>query len=85
MRKPVEEKKTWELTAVCSYCGHEETYTLEGDDVDTLITYWSMPRGMMKPIQELFPNVPAWIRSGAIDKYSDGFCICPDCVKKSCG
>ena len=33
----------------------------------------------MGPIQELFPNVPAWIRSGAIDQYSNGFCICPAC------
>ena len=31
-------------------------------------------------IQDLFPNVPAWIRSGAIDQYSGGFCICPDCM-----
>lgn len=30
-------------------------------------------------IQDLFPKVPAWIRSGAIDQYSDGFCICPVC------
>ena len=30
-------------------------------------------------IQDLFPRVPVWIRSGAIDKYSDGFCICPEC------
>jgi len=40
--------------------------------------------GIMKPqqvgfMQDLFPNIPAWIRSGAIDTRANGFCICPNC------
>ena len=71
--------KSYKLKAMCSYCGHKGTFVLKGKQVDTLDAYWNSPRGAVGYLQDLFPNVPAWIRSGAIDKYSGGFCICPKC------
>lgn len=70
------------VEATCSVCGHTEEYELNEDESNALIDYWCYSSfGKRKPIQELFPNVPAWIRSGAIDKYSGGFCICPKCCE----
>lgn len=67
------------ITAKCSCCGNEEEYELSPEESYTLRGYERYGRQLGK-IQDLFPNVPAWIRSGAIDKYSDGFCICPKCI-----
>ena len=66
------------LTAKCAYCGYEEEYILTEEEDETLLMYEIFGRQLGK-LQELFPNIPAWIRSGAIDKYSNGFCICPAC------
>ena len=68
------------ITAKCSCCGYEEKYDLSEEESITLIKYRLFGR-QLGYIQDLFPNVPAWIRSGAIDKYSDGFCICPRCSR----
>ena len=67
------------ITAKCSCCGREEEYRLSKSEEATLAQYVVLGRQMGK-IQDLFPDVPAWIRSGAIDKYSGGFCICPECM-----
>lgn len=74
-----EEDKPVALVATCSCCGFTDVYELDDDEVESLIDYWCYSGFNRKPIQDLFPKVPAWIRSGAIDKYSDGFCICPKC------
>ena len=66
------------LEAKCSCCGHEEEYSLSDDEYKNLCLYYEKGRNAGK-LQELFPNVPAWIRSGAIDKRTGGFCICPKC------
>lgn len=66
------------IIAKCACCGREESYELNEEEYITLQKYQIYGR-QMGHIQDLFPNVPAWIRSGAIDKYSEGFCICPDC------
>ena len=66
------------LIAKCSCCGREEIYEMNEEESAVFERYQVYGR-QMGYIQDLFPNVPAWIRSGAIDKYSDGFCICPDC------
>lgn len=67
-----------QITARCACCGHEENYTLSDTEAKTLERYRTEGRSMGM-IQNLFPNVPPWIRSGAIDKTTGGFCICPDC------
>ena len=67
-----------ELKATCSCCGKEESFTLNETETITLMEYEIFGREMGK-IQDLFPRVPAWIRSGAIDQYSNGFCMCPEC------
>lgn len=66
------------LKAQCSVCGHIETYKMNEEESKTLEKYWCYGR-QLGMIQDLFPKVPAWIRSGAIDKFSGGFCICPKC------
>lgn len=66
------------LTATCSCCGNTAEYVLDDEETEVYIEYQSLGR-QMGTIQNLFPRVPAWIRSGAIDKYSNGFCICPKC------
>lgn len=70
--------ETKKIIAVCSCCGREGAYELNDDEYHMLRRYWVYGR-QLGYIQDLFPNVPAWIRSGAIDQYSNGFCICPDC------
>ena len=66
------------LVAKCSCCGNEGIYEMNEEEYKTFQRYKVYGR-QMGYIQDLFPNVPAWIRSGAIDQYSDGFCICPEC------
>jgi len=66
------------LLAECSCCGKEEEFELTKEETKLLDKYICYGR-QMGMIQDLFPRVPAWIRSGCIDKGSNGFCICPDC------
>lgn len=66
------------IVATCSLCGYQEEYILSKEEYQTLVQYELLGRNMGY-IQDLFPKVPNWIRSGAIDKYSSGFCICPKC------
>ena len=68
------------IIAKCSNCGYEEKYILSEEESVTLTQYKQYGRKLGN-IQDLFPHIPAWIRSGAIDKYSNGFCICPHCSK----
>ena len=68
----------YKLIARCSCCGREEKYEMNAKEYIMFRRYQVYGR-QLGHIQNLFPNVPAWIRSGAIDLYSDGFCICPDC------
>ena len=72
------------IYAKCFVCGKEESYELSKEEYVTLQRYRYYGR-QMGYIQDLFPDVPQWIRSGAIDLYSDGFCICPDCCRKAIG
>lgn len=67
------------LIAQCSCCGKIGAHRLTDEETEILYEYEDRGREMGY-LQDLFPNVPAWIRSGAIDKYSDGFCICPECA-----
>ena len=69
------------LTATCSICGRKEKYYLSEKEYHVLQKYRIYGRQLGMP-QDLFPKIPAWIRSGAIDKYSNGFCICPKCCGK---
>lgn len=66
------------LRAQCSCCGKIEGYDLSEKEFEDIIAY---DEGNLKGyLQDLFPNIPAWIRSGAIDvKRTNGFCICPEC------
>ncbi len=66
------------LIAKCTFCGKEGLYEMNEEEYRTFQRYQVYGR-KLGFIQELFPNVPAWIRSGAIDQYSGGFCICPEC------
>lgn len=66
------------LTAKCSCCGYVEKFTLTPEESEMLEYYELRSRGIWK-LQDMFPRIPAWIRSGAIDKSSGGFCICPRC------
>ena len=66
------------IIAKCSCCGKEGSYDLNEEEFLNYNLYLIFKRDLGY-IQDLFPNVPAWIRSGAIDQYSNGFCICPKC------
>ena len=66
------------IKARCSLCGYEEEYQLSEQEEETLFFYGIFGRELGY-LQDLFPDMPAWIRSGAIDQYSGEFCICPRC------
>lgn len=66
------------IYAQCSICGYGEQYKLDDEEMDNLVMYYTKGR-QAGYLQDLFPKVPAWIRAGAIDQYSNGFCICPKC------
>ena len=68
----------WVLVAKCSACKKETEYVMDETETQTMSKYICYGR-QLGYIQNLFPKVPAWIRSGAIDQYNDGFCICSDC------
>ena len=69
------------LECSCSYCGTEYVAILDVEESKTLEKYWCYGRQLGK-IQDVFPNIPAFIRSGAIDKFANGFCICPKCMNE---
>ena len=66
------------IEAKCSICGNKGTYEMSEKETNIFNLYQILGRDLGY-IQDLFPNVPPWIRSGAIDQYSGGFCICPEC------
>ena len=68
------------ITATCACCGRKESYMLSDEERKTFELYQTAGRSMGM-IQNLFPNVPAWIRAGAIDKTTGGFCFCPKCAR----
>lgn len=68
------------IVAQCNCCGRTESFPLTENEYDLLSRYRCYGR-QMGTLQNLFPRVPAWIRSGAIDLYSGGFCICPRCSR----
>ena len=70
------------LHAYCYYCDREKTFKLTEEETQTYLEYQKKGREMGL-IQNVFPRVPAWIRSGAIDLYANGFCICPKCSKEA--
>ena len=69
------------ITAKCSCCGRTEDHELTQIEWFNFEGYKMFGRGYGK-LQDLFPNIPAWIRSGAIDTTTNGFCICPECGKE---
>ena len=66
------------LEATCSYCGEIGVYIMDDEEKEKKIEYYFKGRSMGM-IQNIFPKIPAWIRSGCIDKYSNGLCVCPKC------
>lgn len=58
----------------CSCCGAVGKYQLNEKEAANFLRYQQYG-AMAGMIQDLLPNVPAWIRSGA----TTGFCICPKC------
>lgn len=66
------------ISATCSCCGKTKEYEMNEIETQTYLDYLTHGR-TMGYLQDLFPDVPTWIRSGAIDQYSGGFCICPEC------
>ena len=66
------------LSATCGCCGETTEYPLSDEEYKTYMLYQVYGR-QMGMLQDLFPNIPNWIRSGAIDQFSGGFCICPKC------
>ena len=74
-----EEQQEQIIYPECSICGTEYAYMLTKADANKLRRYDYKGRAMGY-IQDIFPKVPGWVRSGAIDKYSNGFCICQNCM-----
>ena len=68
-----------QLFAKCACCGKEGTYEMNENENSMFIRYQVFGR-QLGYIQDLFPDVPAWIRSVGIDLYSGGLCICQDCT-----
>lgn len=68
----------------CSLCGAEGIYECNEEESKNLRDYWTYGPRQVGFMQDLFPNIPAWIRSGAIDTRANGFCICPNCNPFNC-
>lgn len=68
------------LEAECSICGNVGFYLMDENEKETYDNYQIRGREMGL-LQNVFPKIPAWIRSGCIDKYGGGFCICPKCME----
>ena len=66
------------IIATCFCCGRMGEHELTETEARTLEMYRIYGKRLGR-MQDLFPNVPAWIRSGAIDQRTGGFCICPKC------
>lgn len=80
IEKMPEEMQDQIIYPECSLCGTEYAFMLTKTDTAKLRRYDYEGRSMGY-LQDIFPKVPAWVRSGAIDKYSNGFCICPNCMQ----
>lgn len=72
----MEEERVFEARCVC--CGQVGRYKMDDEEAQKFEEYQWRGRSMGM-MQNLFPKVPARIRNGAIDQYSGGFCICPEC------
>ncbi len=66
------------LSATCSCCGRQVQFELDHGESVAYEEY-RVFGSRMGMLQDIFPRVPAWIRSGAIDKRAFGFTICPKC------
>lgn len=73
-----EDKGNDNLMCSCSCCGTEYYAILDETESENLEKYWEYGRELGL-IQDVFPTIPAFVRSGAIDKFASGFCICPKC------
>lgn len=73
------------LVVACSYCNKYYAFLMNPQERKLREEYCfekSINEArQMGFIQDLFPRVPAFIRSGAIDRYANGFCVCPKCQK----
>ena len=58
----------YKLVAKCSCCGRKGVYEMSEDEYLKYYAYQIYGRELGY-IQDIFPDVPAWIRSGAIDHY----------------
>ena len=67
------------LECSCSICGRTALCILDETEKENLKLRIEKNRDAGF-LQDLFPNIPNWIRSGAIDEYSNGFCICEKCT-----
>lgn len=68
------------LECECGICGGKGSYLMDESEKETYDNYQIRGREMGL-LQNVFPKIPAWIRSGCIDQYSGGFCICPKCME----
>lgn len=62
------------ISTQCTCCKTIGKYELNAKETENFLRYqqYGPMAGM---IQDLLPDVPAWIRSGV----TTGFCICPKC------
>lgn len=82
---PYPDEETWQvLQAQCSCCRQWGMYVMSLEE-EKSYDEWLEAKIYGKPhklLQEAFPKVPAWIRSGSIDyTRTNGFCICPRCSR----
>ncbi len=54
------------------------TYTLSGEEEKNLEQYEKIGRSAGR-LDQLFPEMPAWIRYGCLEPLSGGRTWCPDC------
>lgn len=69
------------LSCNCSICGKQGVHTLTPDETKTYMEYQIKGR-QMGALKDLFPEIPSWILSGAIEPLSNGYCECPECMAK---
>lgn len=69
------------LTCACSKCGKQTVYEMSEDETKKYMEYQIKGRAMGS-LRDIFPNIPTWILSGAIEPLANGRCICPSCETK---
>ena len=76
-----EKKLTGTLICECSSCGELIRYPMKEKDMREYLDRKTNNRPM-RPLSSVFPDIPQWILTGAMDPMAGDKTICPECEAK---